>query len=338
MKSHRCSWVVLGAVLGAPMQTGAQAPVGALAIDERRGDRYGWAVDYESAEQAAEAALAECGSGCAVVLRFERCAAYATDRDDATTEYGWGESPATADVARQQALAQCRSRGGSTCVVRASGCSGPVVEQSLALDRATRRRNPGRAPGPRLRPGGARTGCRRPGGRGRESGRWQSGTGRAANGLSERVTGADALVVGRRVTACPTWFGAPPRPRPASRPLRRRAGHPGTAVVGTAGPRRVWVRRTHGSATGVRVSDCDACPEMGCCPGAGWRWGPVPTGDGGGVRTGLGGDAAGEAESGCYTQQATPQTRAPATRPLRIMAQSGFPADKPPSRGVRELA
>ena len=32
----------------------AQSPVGALAIDERRGDQYGWAVDFETAAAAQE--------------------------------------------------------------------------------------------------------------------------------------------------------------------------------------------------------------------------------------------------------------------------------------------
>ena len=41
----------------------AQPPVGALAIDERRGDQYGWAVDFETAAAAQGMALQECGSG-----------------------------------------------------------------------------------------------------------------------------------------------------------------------------------------------------------------------------------------------------------------------------------
>ena len=44
----------------------AQTPVGALAVDERQGDQYGWAVDYETAAAARSRALGECGSGAAV--------------------------------------------------------------------------------------------------------------------------------------------------------------------------------------------------------------------------------------------------------------------------------
>ena len=317
MKSHRCSWVVLGAVLGAPMHAGAQTPVGALAIDERRGDRYGWVVDYESAEAAAGAALAECGSGCAVVLTFERCAAYATDRDDATTEYGWGESPATADVARQQALAQCRSRGGSTCVVRASGCSGPVVEQSLALDRATRRRiqeglrdrgfDPG-APdglfGPRTR-----AAIRR----------WQSARGARATGYLNG-TAADALGSGAASSPAPTVaLPAPPRVTAVSGD----APATGDAVVGDAGP-QPGVVGDAGPQPGAVFRDCDACPEMVVLPGGRVALGryEVTVGEYEASAAATGG----EAESGCYTQQRLSETQTgPALDLFASWRSPGFP-------------
>ena len=117
----------------------AQTPVGALAIDERQGDQYGWAVDYETAGAASQWALSECGSGCSVVLTFERCAAYAADQDANSTAVGWSESYGSADSARQAALTECRSRGGSGCVVRVWGCNSHVLEQGLGLDRAARR-------------------------------------------------------------------------------------------------------------------------------------------------------------------------------------------------------
>ena len=117
----------------------AQPPVGALAIDQRQGDQWGWAVDYGTAAAAREAALRECGAACAVVLTFDRCGAYAADQENAATAFGWGESYASADGARQRALAECRSRGGSGCMVRVWGCNRPVVEEGLGLDRASRR-------------------------------------------------------------------------------------------------------------------------------------------------------------------------------------------------------
>ena len=131
--------LVLGVLLCAVSLAAAQPPVGALAIDERQGDRYGWAVDYETARAAQAAALAECGSGCSVVLTFNRCAAYAADQDAGSTAVGWAESYTSADGARQAALAECRSRGGSGCIVRVWGCNGPVVEAGLGLDQAARR-------------------------------------------------------------------------------------------------------------------------------------------------------------------------------------------------------
>ena len=41
--------------LSMALDSAAQAPVGALAIDERRGDQWGWAVDYRTAAAAQEA-------------------------------------------------------------------------------------------------------------------------------------------------------------------------------------------------------------------------------------------------------------------------------------------
>ena len=139
MKIMGCLLVLCAFLCGAAM-VAAQTPVGTLAIDERQGDRYGWAVDYETAGAARSAALAECGPGCSVVLTFERCAAYAADQDADRTAVGWAESFTSADGARQAALAECGSRGGTGCIVRVWGCNGHVVEEGLGLDRAGRRR------------------------------------------------------------------------------------------------------------------------------------------------------------------------------------------------------
>ena len=85
------SGVVLSVALWTPVPAGGQTPAGALAIDEGQGEQYGWAVDYETASSAGSAALGECGSGCTVVLTFERCGAYAADQSAGSTAYGWGE-------------------------------------------------------------------------------------------------------------------------------------------------------------------------------------------------------------------------------------------------------
>ena len=140
MKSITGSTFVLCAVVCMSASAAAQAPLGALAVDARRGDQYGWAVDYETAGSAQAAALRECGAGCSVVLTFERCAAYAADQDADSTAVGWAESYSSSAAAQQSAVGECSSRGGgSGCIVRVWGCNGPVVEEGLGLDRAARR-------------------------------------------------------------------------------------------------------------------------------------------------------------------------------------------------------
>ena len=138
MKTIAGSALVLCAVVCLSAAATAQTPVGALAVDEHQGDQYGWAVDYEMTSSARTRALSECGSGCSVVLTFERCAAYAADQAAGSAVYGWAESYDSAAGARQRALAECGSRG-SGCTVRVWGCNGPVVEDGLGLARAARR-------------------------------------------------------------------------------------------------------------------------------------------------------------------------------------------------------
>ena len=82
------SCLVLCGLVCMVSSSSAQPPVGALAVDERQVDRYGWAVDYATASAARSAALGECGPGCSVVLTFERCAAYAADQDANSTAVG----------------------------------------------------------------------------------------------------------------------------------------------------------------------------------------------------------------------------------------------------------
>ena len=140
MKTIASSVLAACAFASTASMAAAQTPVGALAVDERQGDQYGWAVDYETAGAAQAAALSECGSGCRVVLTFSRCAAYAADQDAGSTAVGWAESFASSSSAQQAALSECSSRGGSGCIVRVWGCNGPVVEEGLGLDRAARQR------------------------------------------------------------------------------------------------------------------------------------------------------------------------------------------------------
>ena len=209
-------WVVTGMVAATP--AAGQVPAGALAIDERQGDQWGWAVDYETAEAARARALRECGGGCSVVLTFGRCGAYAADQDADSTAVGWAESYDSAAGARQAALSECRARGGgSACVVRAWGCNGPVVEEGLGLDRAARRqiqlglRAGGFDPG-------ERTGCSARG-RGRRS---EAGSRRGVHAPPGIWTDPRRRGCGRPVRRIRRlWPARPPRRHPCSRPPRR---------------------------------------------------------------------------------------------------------------------
>ena len=140
MKAGRTLGAAILALVALVPPSAAQSLVGALAVDERQGDQWGWAVDHETAATAQAAALRECGSGCSVVLTFGRCGAYAADQDADSTAVGWAETRASPTRAQQAALAECRSRGGSGCVVRVWGCNGQVIEEGLNLDRAARGR------------------------------------------------------------------------------------------------------------------------------------------------------------------------------------------------------
>ena len=55
MKTIAGSALVLCATVCMAVSAAAQTPVGALATDERQGDQYGWAVDYETAGSGATA-------------------------------------------------------------------------------------------------------------------------------------------------------------------------------------------------------------------------------------------------------------------------------------------
>ena len=158
MQTVPVSALVLFALVYTMSSAAAQPLVGALAVDERQGDQYGWAVDYETAAAAQAAALRECGGGCRVVLTFERCAAYAADQDAGSTAVGWAESFASSSSAQQAALSACSSRGGTGCIVRFGAATGrwsrrvwvSTARRASRFSRASRRRASTR---------GVRTGC-----------------------------------------------------------------------------------------------------------------------------------------------------------------------------------
>jgi len=103
---------------------GGQAlAAGSLAIDSLQGEKYGFSFNHPSTDQADARAMRECGTDCAVVLRFGggQCGAYAADQAKGSNAYGWGTA-ANSSNAQARAMSECRERGGSSCKVRSWGC------------------------------------------------------------------------------------------------------------------------------------------------------------------------------------------------------------------------
>lgn len=98
-----------------------------LAIDQKTGDQYGWAVNYETQAAADQRALAECekngGDDCHIVLRFTGgCGAYVVERGN-NSLYGWGTAD-TRIAAENRAMQEARAVGGTDLIVRVWGCNG----------------------------------------------------------------------------------------------------------------------------------------------------------------------------------------------------------------------
>lgn len=99
---------------------------GALAIDSLQGPAWGWAVDYQTEANATQRALEECGiQSCHVVMTFANlCGALAADQTQGSTAYGWAKGSDAADT-RSTAMDSCSRRGGTSCLIRAWGCTSP---------------------------------------------------------------------------------------------------------------------------------------------------------------------------------------------------------------------
>jgi hypothetical protein len=96
---------------------------GALAIDTNQGSNYGWAEGYPSTSEAVQKAMNECGSGCQIVLRYNKgCGAYAADQSRGSSVFGTGED-STGGGAQSRAMSMCQTYGGRSCVVRAWSCN-----------------------------------------------------------------------------------------------------------------------------------------------------------------------------------------------------------------------
>jgi tetratricopeptide (TPR) repeat protein len=105
---------------------------GVLAVDANEGTRHGASSDQATAEAARARALAECGSGCTVVVTFHRfCAAYAADHTPASRAWGRSGAPTQAEAERK-ALDNCRLYDGNACQVRLSACDSDALSGGVA--------------------------------------------------------------------------------------------------------------------------------------------------------------------------------------------------------------
>ncbi len=96
-----------------------------LAIDRINGERYGWAVNYKSQDEADRRALKECkrkGGNGHIVLRFKGgCGVFVVDKRNPGL-YGWGTAD-THEKAKNRAMDEARARGGKNLKVRVWGCN-----------------------------------------------------------------------------------------------------------------------------------------------------------------------------------------------------------------------
>ena len=107
----------------APAET-KKGTAGALAVDAAQGARWGWAIKYATMKEAEQRALAKCGEGCRIIMRFDQgCAAYAADQAEGSTAAGWTYGLESAGQVQTGALSNCTERGGTDCIVRVWACT-----------------------------------------------------------------------------------------------------------------------------------------------------------------------------------------------------------------------
>ena len=94
---------------------------GAIAVDDDEGDSepgYGISVGASSRDAAAKDAMADCrkagNKGCRVVVRFDKCGAYASSKKYSGVGFG-----STLAVAQKKALEEC---GSGSCKVHVAEC------------------------------------------------------------------------------------------------------------------------------------------------------------------------------------------------------------------------
>ena len=93
---------------------------GAIAIDSQR--RLYGSYGFQTASEADQRAMNDCGYTCRIVLRFESgCAAYADDQSIGSTVFGWAKE-SSEHSAKINAMTQCQRHGGAMCKVRIWVC------------------------------------------------------------------------------------------------------------------------------------------------------------------------------------------------------------------------
>ena len=93
---------------------------GAIAIDSQR--RLYSSYGFQTASEADQRAMNDCGYTCRIVLRFESgCAAYADDQSMGSTVFGWAKE-SSEHSAKINAMTQCQRSGGAMCKVRIWVC------------------------------------------------------------------------------------------------------------------------------------------------------------------------------------------------------------------------
>jgi hypothetical protein len=113
----KTNWLLLCALVTLPS---AAYAAGAIAVDDQAGDTdagYGLAVGADTREEAAKQALQYCkeegNTSCKVVVRFDKCGAYASSKD--FYGVGWGNS-------KQAAIDMAKEKCGDHCKVIVSDC------------------------------------------------------------------------------------------------------------------------------------------------------------------------------------------------------------------------
>ena len=191
MKALAWSALVVGVSLGTALSAAAQTPVGALALDERRGDQYGWAVDYETPAAARAAALRECGGR--VFGGADVCPVRGVCGGSGCRQHGGG-------VGRSVYLRRSRPAGGAVRVPFAGRRFG-VHRAGMGLQR------PGGRGGAESRPGGPASDPAASSGR-RLRSRWGGRPVRSADAGGDTAVAVVARRAGDRVSGRSVGRGA----------------------------------------------------------------------------------------------------------------------------------